>query len=269
MKLQELYQEFFHVGKRVSDKVMITRVVTTASVIVTCLVAMSFSAYAFFSHSLTSGVNRIQSAVYELEVTPKEGDSMAVYTLKNADGTHELHEFKLAPSAETTASSGYGKIVVTTDGGADQAFYTPSIWKSGTDVEGEERIHSYTVQIKVPQGKTASVKFYSQWGTCAIAPPANGLIEPQYDGVTISDDDTTTTTTTTTTASTAETGETASTAGSATTTAATTAATETTASAETTTTAASAETTTVATDETATTAVTTVTVTDETEETEV
>ena len=69
--MRKLYRELFYVPKhgKVNDKVMLGRIVITITIIVTCLVAMSFTAYAYFSYNVTSVSNTIKAAEFYTDVT--------------------------------------------------------------------------------------------------------------------------------------------------------------------------------------------------------
>ena len=69
--MKKLYEEYFKVSEdgKVREKVMITRVVVTVTVMVICLIAMGVSAYAYFSSDILSASNVIKAANYEINVT--------------------------------------------------------------------------------------------------------------------------------------------------------------------------------------------------------
>ena len=59
--MKKLYDEFFRVSndEKVKDKVMLARTALTAVIMAICLIAMSFSAFAYFSHDSKSAGNTI------------------------------------------------------------------------------------------------------------------------------------------------------------------------------------------------------------------
>ena len=71
--MKKLYEEYFYIPEdgKIRDKVMVVRVAVTVAVMLACLFAMTFSAYAYFSHSVTSDSNVIKSADYDLTVIVK------------------------------------------------------------------------------------------------------------------------------------------------------------------------------------------------------
>ena len=71
-------------SEKISDQVMVIRLGIMVTVIVICLAAMGLSAYAYFSHSISSGNNRIQTGSFgaTVEVTG-ETPNEDVYLLKS------------------------------------------------------------------------------------------------------------------------------------------------------------------------------------------
>ena len=69
--MRKLYNEFFYIPKygKIREKVMLARVAMTVVIMVVCLAAMSITAYAYFSHNVTSGSNTIKAASFYTDVT--------------------------------------------------------------------------------------------------------------------------------------------------------------------------------------------------------
>ena len=67
--MKKLYNEFFYIPKygKVKEKVMLMRTALTVVIMVVCLFAMSFTAYAYFSHNVTSGSNIIKAAYFDAQ----------------------------------------------------------------------------------------------------------------------------------------------------------------------------------------------------------
>ena len=70
--MRKLYDEFFYVPKQgnVREKVLVARVAVSVALILLCMAIMNFTAYAYFSCNVSSGLNTIQSAKYNLDITP-------------------------------------------------------------------------------------------------------------------------------------------------------------------------------------------------------
>lgn len=199
-----IYEEFLKIPKneKIRDKVMMTRILLSVVIMVLCLGAMGFTAYAYFSCNITSAVTTIQSARYELnvavtDVTPVEHvvegaavtveEKTAVEITPNEEGYYifenvateeklevkdRVYEFVLTKPKTSTATVGYGKFEVLTDvneDGSRQRYYTTPIGayeKEGKTVKNEE----YKLQLHVPANKTIKVKVIAEWGTCAREP---------------------------------------------------------------------------------------------------
>lgn len=69
--MRKLYNEFFYIPKhgKVREKVMLTRIAMTVTIVIMCLAAMSITAYAYFSYNITSASNTIQAANFEAQIT--------------------------------------------------------------------------------------------------------------------------------------------------------------------------------------------------------
>ncbi len=187
--MKELLKEYFNAGKeeKISDKTLIFRVVVSAIVIVVCLIAMSVSAYAYFAFGFSSQ-SVIKSASYDLVVTPPEGVERAeVYVLKNDTSEYEEYTFEISTEGTyTTASVGYCKILIKTDvndiSRVDdvQTFYTEPVWNVENATDGNPYVRMVT--IAVPAGKTVTLSFVAEWGSCALQPIIDETIEPEFGG---------------------------------------------------------------------------------------
>lgn len=187
--MKKLYNEFFYVPQRgkgkVCEKVMVSRITFSVVLILVCMAAMSFTAYAYFSHTLTANVAVIQSATWEIKATP-EADVVLdgeFYQLDNHNGAEDrTFEFNIKEDSETaTATVGYVRIDIKTDVDGLQTYYSQPIGdflEDGKLITDSER----SVKIIVPAGKTAYVKFTGEWGTCAKEPiiEESAGIEPRF-----------------------------------------------------------------------------------------
>lgn len=164
-------------SEKISDKVLFTRIFISFAVIIACLFAMGFSAYAYFSASITSHPTSIVSATYDLVVTPPIGiEKSDTYELSEGE-----HVFILScVDSTSSASVGYCKILVKTDANDlyddndNQVFYTEPIWNSDGSTE---KPNTRSVKISVPQGKTALVRFLPRWGSYSGESISDGVVE--------------------------------------------------------------------------------------------
>ncbi|MBQ8558588.1 MAG: hypothetical protein IJ439_01175 [Tyzzerella sp.] len=168
--MKRLYQEYFHIPEdgKIREKVFISRVVVAVVGILVWMSAMGFTAYAYFTCSVTSGKNTITSAMYALDITAPEGvpEGSGSYTLDNSKGAENKdYQFVLKKSDSATASVGYCKIQVI--GEKEEIFYTGPIGSVKESDGSVKEIKDRTITISIPNGKCASVKFIAEWGTCS------------------------------------------------------------------------------------------------------
>ena len=169
--MRKIYQKYFEIPEEnkgiMGERVFFARLAVTIACIVLCMSAMGFSAYAFFTANVSSNMNQIQAANFDLEIQieAQTGTSSASY---ESEGTYKLqagsiYKFKLVKSGN--ASTGYCKIVltpndVTSKETSEVVFYTHQLGK----VEGQaEPVNIREITIKV--GVATTVKFVPCWGT--------------------------------------------------------------------------------------------------------
>ena len=93
--MKKVYDEFFGVSEDgiVREKVMLTRVVITVTVMVVCLIAMGLSAFAYFSSDVSSNSNIIRAANFDMKVTVhrlSEGESHPVSVTQTEKRTYAV-----------------------------------------------------------------------------------------------------------------------------------------------------------------------------------
>ncbi len=168
--MREVYEEYHRppVQNKITDKAMLCRAVSTVCIIITCLIAMSVSAYAFFSYSVTSEQNKIKGANFETEVSitiTENGTetTVAVEKKSNASYTADLKAGKIYTvilDETETSTAGTGFCALTAVGCPD-AFHSQQI---GADANAE---NEYTDKVKFQLKVTAdtTVTFSSHLGT--------------------------------------------------------------------------------------------------------
>ena len=169
--MRKWYREFFYVPKheKVREKVMVTHLFSTVSVIVVCLLVMAFTAYAYFSHDVTSSASTLIAAKFEADVTIKifreNGGAVDIVATANGNRMHkaeltagEVYTVSVAPADTSTAKTGF--IVITAEDGAD-TYHTRQIGVDEHAVGG--RTDSITFKLSVTQDTTVS--FLAHWGT--------------------------------------------------------------------------------------------------------
>ena len=167
--MRKLYNEFFYIPKhgKVREKVMLTRIAMTVTIVIMCLAAMSITAYAYFSYNITSGSNIIKSASFYTDVTDQIAaeDGTAVDTITTNTSDHKSHSAELSANKtytitlkhndRSTAQTGF---VIVTAEGCETKYHTQQI---GRDGDG----NTYTITFKLTPGANTVVTFRSHWGT--------------------------------------------------------------------------------------------------------
>ena len=167
--MRKLYNEFFYIPKygKVREKVMLTRIAMTITIVIMCLAAMSITAYAYFSYNITSGSNIIKSASFYTDVTVQitAEDGTAVDTITTNTSDHKSHSAELSANKtytitvkhndRSTAQTGF---VIVTAEGCETKYHTQQL---GRDGDG----NTYTITFKLTPGANTIVTFRSHWGT--------------------------------------------------------------------------------------------------------
>ena len=167
--MRKLYNEFFYIPKhgKVREKVMLTRIAMTVTIVIMCLAAMSITAYAYFSYNITSGSNIIKSASFYTDVTVQitAEDGTAVDTITTNTSDHKSHSAELSANKtytitvkhndRSTAQTGF---VIVTAEGCETKYHTQQLGRDGNG-------NTYTITFKLTPGANTVVTFRSHWGT--------------------------------------------------------------------------------------------------------
>lgn len=136
--MKEIYNEFFCIEKdgKIREKAILVRAVATVTVIVACLFAMGFTAYAHFSSSVSSDVNVIRAANFEakIKIINEENNEVqpshtqyGIYTFALASGNYTV----MLEMGDSTASTGFCIVTI-----GDKTYYTQQI---GADVSASDQ----------------------------------------------------------------------------------------------------------------------------------
>ena len=175
--MRKLYHEYFHIPEKgiMREKVFFARLAVSVACIVLCMAALGFNAYAFFASDVTSTMNVIKSAGYDVKVVAKdnnqneiqpqapvapaaEGQTSTIplnaktYALQAGTYTFEMTK------TENSSSTGYAMLTLTTAGKEGNSFFTLPI---GGVFEGEgeakKEIVTRTITVVVKQDTTISI----------------------------------------------------------------------------------------------------------------
>ncbi len=170
--MRKLFNEFFYIPKhgKVREKVMLTRLTMTITIVIMCLAAMSITAYAYFSYNVTSGSNIIKAANFctdvTVQITDANGNEVEVITsdyvshLAKGLEANKTYFITLKHTERSTSQTGF-VIVTATD--CDTRYHTQQL---GRDGDGK----TLTITFTITPGATTDVTFYSHWGTSSFYP---------------------------------------------------------------------------------------------------
>ena len=148
---------------RISDKKMLWHVVMSTTVVLLCVAAMGFSAFAYFSYNLTSDYNFVKTGSFEtrVDITDENGDNISVITSDHKSHTALLsagatYHVTLEHTNRSTVDTGF--VVITAENCTVRSYHTAQIGKSAVGA-------SQTVSFWITPSDDTTVTFRSHWGT--------------------------------------------------------------------------------------------------------
>ncbi len=161
--MRKLFNEFFYIPKhgKIREKVMLARIVTSLTIVIMCLAAMSISAYAYFSCNVTSGYNTIKAANFEANVFINITDAKSNPVTVAKEGkiqTANLEAGKYTIELTKGNSTAHKGFCIVTIG--NKTYYTDQI---GVDVE--KKLDNATVKFNLWLSAPAKIEVLSHWGT--------------------------------------------------------------------------------------------------------
>ena len=172
--MRKLYNEFFYIPKygKIREKVMLARVAMTVVIMVVCLAAMSITAYAYFSHNVTSGSNTIKAASFytdvTVQITAEDGTAVDNSQITPITSDHKSHSAELSANKtytitvkhndRSTAQTGF---VIVTAEGCETRYHTQQLGRDGNG-------NTNTITFKLTPGANTIVTFRSHWGTSSF-----------------------------------------------------------------------------------------------------
>ena len=141
-----------------ADSMILNRLCSTVAIIVLCLAAISLSAYAYFSYSVTSGINTIQASSFSTTITITGSDGAIT------QGNIQTHSFQpgqyTITIARDSSANGTGYCIIRAE---NATYYTQQLGKDLNAPEQERTEISFVLDIK----STVTISFESHWGTTA------------------------------------------------------------------------------------------------------
>lgn len=170
--MRNLYKKFFYVSKhsKIEEKVMLTRAIFALTSVITCLILMSVTAYAYFSCNVSSNSNTIKSATFATEVSVKITDeNVAISSSPTVTGNHLTHtisnlevgKFYTVTVSLTDESSVKNGFVVVSANGCDKTYHTQQFVEQTND--SNVKTSSITFNIKITD--STDVTLLAHWGT--------------------------------------------------------------------------------------------------------
>ncbi len=164
--MRKIYEEYFYVPKheKVREKTIITRLISTITVVIVCLIAMSVTAYAYFSCNITSTSNFIKSADFQtnvnIKITDSFGNEVPVITsnyksyLVALKGNTEYF-ITLHHTERSTAKTGF--IIITAEG-STESYHTQQLGRDGSGI-------TETLTFYLVPSQDTNVTLLAHWGT--------------------------------------------------------------------------------------------------------
>jgi len=164
--MRKIYRELFYIPKhgtgKMREKAFLARITASVIAIIMCLSAMGITAYAWFSGSIISSSNTIQSAQFDPSIKVCVKDSTEAVTLMeladkeyraslSADTLYEITLERASSSAKT------GFVIITADG-CNSTYHTQQI-----GLDGVVDTPSITIYLQV--SSPCNVTFKAHWGT--------------------------------------------------------------------------------------------------------
>ena len=164
--MRKWFHERFHISEdgKVREKALLSRAALTITTVVLCLVVLTFTAYAYFSCSVTSGSLTVRTASFDTQVTIQSADgTVSITTEDNMIHTARLEAGKdyvvtLTPATGSTARTGY---VVITATGCNETYHTQQLGTDNSVTTGNTP--AITFQLKVTAA--TELQLEAHWGT--------------------------------------------------------------------------------------------------------
>ena len=163
--MKSFWNEFLYLKKqkRVRESVMLARIGVSVFLIVACLAAMSFTAYAYFTSTVSSGIIQLQSASFDADISVVAPDSSPIPLIPTGDGRFQASLTAHTPYTVTLTAAGTaetGFCVITSDI-SNKVYCTQQL---GVDRTAQNRLTS-TITFTLTVDVSSTVTFFPHWGT--------------------------------------------------------------------------------------------------------
>ncbi len=163
--MKKLYDEFLCVPEngtgKIREKVFVTRMAISVILILACMVSMSLTAYAYFSHSIVASSNIVKAADLKVDVSVKASDGTMLDVPESNDKTlyaalgADEYEVRLSLGAENSAGTGF--CMLSFDGGVTK-YHTQQFIAIGDNAVTQ-------VAFKIKTDAATQLSITLCWGT--------------------------------------------------------------------------------------------------------
>ena len=173
--MKKLYLEYFKVSdnSKITDKAMLGRVIVTVAVMLVCVIAMSFKAFAFFTAEVSSTIH-VSTATFEVE-TAVDGKPIDIIGTPNGE-----HTITISVKNTSTVTTGYC-VVSVGEGKNLKQYITQQFIR---DENGNYNTVTFTINLAEPTLVTVEAR----WGTSTASTIAINDTTPEnyiVDGATV------------------------------------------------------------------------------------
>lgn len=148
--MKKWYREYLYIAKegKISEKTLLGRITFMIVGMLFCVFSMGFTAYAYFSCSIASGVSTLQSATYDVNVYVKDIDVDTEILIDNNSCDLKVGSYVITIKASGTASTGYSKVKI-----GENEYFTRQM----SPLE--------TISFKIKCNETTRIGVVANWGT--------------------------------------------------------------------------------------------------------
>ena len=176
--MQEPIDKLFYIPKhsqgQMREKAFLARITASVGAIVLRLLAIGCTAYAWFNVNTATGLNKIQSASYNLTWSITETDAggqeqTSIDTgivLENNALAPKTYKINIKQTQNSTATTGFCVINVdfNNDNIPDEIYHTAQIGKDLNAPDGQTTELNFNLTLN----QAAKVTFSSHWGTSSV-----------------------------------------------------------------------------------------------------
>ncbi|MBE6717897.1 MAG: hypothetical protein E7574_01390 [Ruminococcaceae bacterium] len=167
--MKNFYNKYFRTSEhqKINEKVFLVRMATAVGIIIICLTAMAFSAYAYFSSDISSSHNVIKSANFNpvVSIAPSVANSANDVTVERV--SFDTHQATLQPNVKYTvtitknadSSAKTGFCIITAER-SDKNYHTQQI-----GIDGDTTVNVISFTLTIDATSATQVTFKSNWGT--------------------------------------------------------------------------------------------------------